>query len=293
MLAILISGCRSSQPGPRIRVACSIFPLADIARNVGKEWVDVHVLIPPGASPHTFEPSPQEFKNFTNVRVFVMVGAGFEFWAEKLVTGSSGESLLVVRASEGVELTSGLASGDHRPNPTSPRAQEGNPHIWLDPAIARKITYRIAGALARADPDHAPSYLDNANEYACLLDSLDVEIREAIKGFKTKEYVALHPAWHYFSEAYGLREIGVIEESPGRGPTPKQLKRIVADIAKFKIKAVFAEPQLSAKAARAIAEEANVRVLILDPLGGEGIPGRDSYLGLMRYNLGVMREAME
>jgi len=71
------------------------------------------------------------------------------------------------------------------------------------------------------------------------------------------------------------------------------LKRIVEDIGKFKIKAVFSEPQLSAKAATAIAEEANVRVLMLDPLGGEGIPGRDSYLDLMRYNLNVMRQAME
>jgi len=221
-----------------------------------------------------------------------MAGAGFEFWAEKLITSTASKSLLVVKASEGVELVSDVASGRYRTS-HSQRSHEGNPHIWLDPAIAKKITFQIAGALAEVDPEHASSYLRNANAYATLLDSLSEEIRNTVSGFTIREYVAFHPAWHYFSKRYGLIEIGIIEESPGRDPTAKQLKGIIEDIRKFKIRAVFAEPQLSAKAAKAIAEEANVRVLMLDPLGGEDIPDRDSYLDLMRYNVNVMKEAMK
>lgn len=292
-LLTLLTGCSTPAPEARIQVAASIFPLADITRNVGKEMADVYVLIPPGASPHTFEPSPREFKKFVNVRVFVTVGAGFEFWAEKLIKAAASESLLVVRTSQGVQMIPDVAHAHRETRLSSVGRQEGNPHIWLDPTIAKKITHQIAVALAEVDSGHAHFYMKNANEYMSLIDSLHAEVKKAVSNFRIKEYVAFHPAWSYFARTYGLNEVGIIEESPGRHPTPKQLKRIVEDIGKFKIKAVFSEPQLSAKAATAIAEEANVRVLMLDPLGGEGIHGRDSYLNLMRYNLNVMRQAME
>ena len=293
VLPILLTSCNTGTPGPRIQVAASIFPLADITRNVGKEMVDVYVLIPPGASPHTFEPSPREFKKFGDVQLFVTVGAGFEFWAEKLITAVATESLLVIRASQGIEMIPNVAHA-HQETKLSPAGiREGNPHIWLDPSIAKKIAYQIAGALAKLDHHHARFYMENANEYVSLIDSLDGDIQEAVSGFQTKDYVAFHPAWEYFAKRYGLNQVGIIEESPGRDPTPKQLKRIVENIGKSGIRAVFSEPQLSAKVASAIAEEANIRVLMLDPLGGENIPGRDSYLDLMRYNLDVMRDAMQ
>lgn len=292
-LPALLTSCSTHTPETRIQVAASIFPLADITKNVGKEMVDVYVLIPPGASPHTFEPSPKEFKKFVNVQIFVIVGAGFEFWAEKLITATAAESLLVVRTSQGIEMIPNIARVHQDAELSSEHSLEGNPHIWLDPTIAKKITRQIADALAHVDSDRAHFYMKNAEEYMSHLDSLHIETKNAVSNFRIKEYVAFHPAWSYFARTYGLNQVGIIEESPGRHPTPKQLRRIVDNIRKFKIKAVFSEPQLSAKAATAIAEEADVTVLMLDPLGGEGIPGRDSYLDLMRYNLNVMREAME
>lgn len=285
LFTIVACGCTQEPASHRLNVTCSIFPLADVVRNIGNHNVEVHILIPPGASPHTFEPSPTEFKAFANTRIFVMVGAGFEFWAEKLITSSGSDSLLVVRASDGVELMS------HHTGRSS-MTQEGNPHIWLDPTIAKKLVFKIAASLAEADIDNAAQYLENANRYSMSLDSLDLEIEQTVKDFRTKEYVAFHPAWSYFARRYGLREVGIIEETPGREPTPKQLMKIIEDIRKFKIRAVFAEPQLSPKAASAIATEAGVELLMLDPLGGEDLPGRDSYLALMRYNLETMRKAM-
>jgi zinc transport system substrate-binding protein len=286
---VLPLGCAREEVPSRIQVTCSIFPLGDLAQNIGKDHVDIRVLIPPGASPHVFEPSAQEFKSFASAKVFVMVGAGFEFWAEKLVTSSSSESLVVVRASEGLEL---IPLGVHADHGEPVDSEQGNPHIWLDPIVMKRITERIARAFTEVDPAHASEYLGNANEYCSVLDSLDSEIRRAVEGFTTREYVAFHPAWSYFARRYGLKEVGIIQESPGREPTPRELKRIVDDIRRFKIRAVFAEPQFSPKAATTIAEEAGVEVLLLDPIGGEGVPERDSYLKLMRYNLNIMRKAI-
>jgi zinc transport system substrate-binding protein len=289
---VLASGCAQQSVTDKVHVTCSIFPLADIAKNIGKENIEVHVLIPPGASPHTFEPSPQQFKAFADTDLFVMVGAGFEFWAEKLVTAASSESLLIVRASEGVELLD-PADSHHHDHGAVAHADVGNPHIWLDPTIAKRVVFQIAASLAELDLDNATYYMENANRYSLSLHILDVEIQEAVSNFTTKEYVAFHPAWSYFSKRYGLREVGIIEKAPGKEPTPKQLKKIVEDIRKYKIRAVFAEPQLSPKAAGAIAVEAGVELLILDPVGGSDLPGRDSYLALMRYNLKTMRKAMQ
>jgi zinc transport system substrate-binding protein len=294
-IAVLLSlvlplGCAREEVPSRIQVTCSIFPLGDLAQNIGKDHVDIHVLIPPGASPHVFEPSAQEFKSFASARVFVMVGAGFEFWAGKLVTGSSSESLVVVRACEGLEL---IPLGAHADHGEPVEREQGNPHVWLDPVVMKGIAKRIAKAFMEVDPGHEDEYLANANEYCSMLDSLDGEIRRVVEGFTTRQYVAFHPAWSYFARRYGLEEVGIIQESPGREPTPRELKRIVDDIRRFKIRAVFAEPQFSQKAAITIAEEAGVDVLLLDPIGDRGIPEKDSYLKLMRYNLNVMRKAMD
>jgi zinc transport system substrate-binding protein len=292
LILVLASGCAQQPVTDKVHVTCSIFPLADIVSNIGKDNIEVHVLIPPGASPHTFEPSPQQFKAFADTDLFLMVGAGFEFWAEKLVTAVSSESVLVVRASDGVELLDPLGS-HHHDHGAAPHADVGNPHIWLDPTNAKKIAFQVAASLAEIDLNNANYYLENANRYSLSLHILDVEIQEAVSGFTTKEYVAFHPAWSYFAKRYGLKEVGVIEKAPGKEPTPKQLKKIIEDIRKYKIKAVFAEPQLSPKAASAIAAEAGVEMLMLDPIGGRDLPGRDSYLALMRYNLETMRKAMQ
>jgi zinc transport system substrate-binding protein len=113
-----------------------------------------------------------------------------------------------------------------------------------------------------------------------------------VDSFRIRKYVAFHPAWSYFARRYGLEEVGVIQESPGREPTPRHIENLIRAIEAFGIQAVFAEPQLNPTAAEAIAAEAGVKVLILDPLGGPDLPGRDSYIGLMEYNLEIMRRAM-
>ena len=125
-----------------------------------------------------------------------------------------------------------------------------------------------------------------STEKACRL------IQEATSRFGVKEFVAFHPSWSYFARRYGLSEVGIIQQSPGRDPTPRQIEEIIAAVRRYHIRAVFAEPQFNSAAARAIAEEAGVAVLILDPLGGPDRPGRDSYIALMRHNLEIIKEAM-
>jgi zinc transport system substrate-binding protein len=299
---ILWSCARPSSEHGRLRVTASIFPLADAVRTIGGDGVEVNVLIPPGASPHVFEPSPGIYRRFSETRMFVMVGAGLEFWAEKLIEANAGEDLRILRAADGVELIQ-IAGHDHGPDEAhgdSPSGRDaagddlsGNPHVWLDPLLMDHLAERICRTLRELDPRRSRKYDRNLARFREQLAGLHREIESTTDGFRVREFVAFHPSWSYFARRYGLQEVGVIQRAPGRDPTPRQIEEIVAAVRQYRIRAVFAEPQFSLAAARAIAEEAGAKVLVLDPLGGPDLPGRDSYIALMRHNLEIMREAMQ
>lgn len=167
-----------------------------------------------------------------------------------------------------------------------------NPHIWLDPQIAKLMIHKIAYHLSTLDESHRDYYEKSSDLYRQKLDQLDHHIKGIVSQFTVKKYVSFHPAWAYFAKRYGLESVGTIEASPGRHPTPQTTMKIVNQIKAHEIRAVFAEPQLNPRIAEVIAREANARVLLLDPIGGPDLKGRNSYIDLMHYNLEIMQEAM-
>ncbi|RPJ15123.1 MAG: zinc ABC transporter substrate-binding protein [Desulfobacteraceae bacterium] len=278
--------------GEKLPVAASIFPVADMVKQVGGDYVEVITVVPPGASPHTFELKPGVLKKISSARVFFMVGAGLEYWNEKFVKSSGGRLMKVV-LSDGVDLIH-EKNHHHDEKAGKPHSEDtfANPHIWLDVEIAKSMVKRIVAALVSADKEHSDYYEERGNKYLSELDSLNREIYAGTGKFKIKKYVAFHPAWDYFARRYGLESAGVIESVPGKSPTPLEIKRIVENIKIHGVKAVFAEPQFNPKVAEVIAGEAGIKVLMLDPMGGPGLKGRESYIDIMKYNLKVLREAM-
>jgi len=266
-----------------LKVVASISPIGDMVREVGGDRVVVRVLLPPGASPHVFEPTPGTAKDITQARLFFGVGAGLDFWAEKLVRASK-EHIRIILLSEGIKLLH--EEGDHGHG-----HETGNPHVWLDPLLAMEIVRKVEQTLAETDPQGAHTYRVRSAQYIAKLQALDAEIRNTVSTFTIKSFVSFHPAWDYFALRYGLKSVGVIEESPGKEPSPQRLQTIVKAIRHYHIRAVFAEPQLNPKIAEVIAHEAGVKVIMLDPEGG--LPGRETYLGLMKYNLARLKEAMQ
>jgi zinc transport system substrate-binding protein len=249
----------------KLLVAATILPLGDFCRQIGGNLVQVQVLIPPGASPHVFEPSPSEMARAFQARVFVYIGAGLEPWAARLLQARGSKNLVVVEAAGGIPLMKmqGGVEGAHL---------TGNPHIWLDPVLAQEICRKIAAAYALAE--------------------LNREIENHAQRWRQRDYVSFHPDLAYFARRYGLHNVGTIEAAPGREPTPRYLQNLVAAIHRFGIKVVFAEPQLNPRVAEVIAREAGAKVLRLDPLGGRPPYGSD-YLKLMRHNLAVLDQALK
>lgn len=266
-------------PGGRLAVAASILPLADFAREVGGVRVEVTTLVPPGTSPHTYEPTPAQLLLVSRARLLVLNGAGLEYWADKLIAAAANPRLVVVRAAAGLPLLAGDADD-----------RSGNPHVWLSPRLAIHEVAAIRDGLIRADPAGTAVYRANALRYAARLRALDREIRAAVAGFRSRKFIAFHPAWAYFARDYGLEQAAVIERSPGREPSPAEVLRIIRSAKAIGARAIFAEPQFSTKAARVIAAECGATVLLLNPLGR---PPAYRYIDLMRFNLAQMRKALE
>ena len=305
VLALLIAPAGAAPQAGKLLVAATIVPLGDFCQQIGGDLVQVQVLIPPGASPHAFEPPPSVMARASQARVFVYIGAGLEPWATKLLRSRGSKNLVVVEAAQGIPLL-GLdeqhhdheaagAQGHTAKHPDKAGAHEthlaGNPHIWLDPVLAQEIAGKIARGLIQADPDHRALYEANCQDFQTELAALDREIKQHAQKWRLRDYVSFHPAFTYFARRYGLNEVGVIEAAPGREPTPRHLKNLVAAIRGYGIKVVFAEPQFNPRVAEVIAQEAGVKVLKLDPIGGPPPCGSD-YLKLMRANLAALDEAL-
>lgn len=292
LAGLLLGACNGAAPASSagsaapVLAAASIPPLADLVRQVGGERVEVVTLVPPGASPHTYEPTPAQMRRLSQARVLFLNGVGLEFWADKAVDAAANPNLRVVVLSAGLPVL----QEEESPTEDGHAHTQGNPHLWLNPRLAMRYVERIRDALSEVDPDGAVAYHANAARYLDELARLDAEIRQTVATFRTREVVVFHPAWTYFCAEYGLHIAAVVEESPGKEPTPQDIAAVVAALRRAQAGALFAEPQLPPHVAEAIAAEAGVPVLYLDPLGG--VPGRETYLDLMRYNLRQLAQAL-
>jgi len=279
---VAVGGCgRPTAPaGGKMVVAASITPLADFCRQVGGKYVDVRLLIPANASPHTYQIAPDQMDAISQARVLVLNGVSLEYWADKTIDAAGNPRLITIRTAKGLPI---LGSTDaHEPG--------GNPHVWLNPVYAVHQVIAIRDAFAKADPAHKAAYFANSRAYIARLNKLDRDIRREVSTFRSKQFVAFHPAWVYFAREYGLTQAAVIEQSPGREPSPAELNRVIRAVRAIHAKAIFAEPQFSTKAADVIAEEAGAKVLLLDPLGR---PPATSYISMMRRNLAQMARALK
>jgi ABC-type Zn uptake system ZnuABC Zn-binding protein ZnuA len=281
-LAAGTGGCtarRASSPSEEGKpvVVASIPPLADFARQVGGERVLVETLVQPSASPHTFEPTPAQLEALTRASVLVLNGVGLEPWADDLVEAAGNEKLEVVRTAEGLGI---LDEREHARGETT-----GNPHCWLDPKCAMHQVEQLRDALIAADSEAADVYRGNADRFIAELSELDEQIANEAGQFDTRRFVSQHAVWTYFAKRYGLLEAAVVETTPGREPSPGEIAEIVRTVRETGVRAIFAEAQLSQKAAETIAAESGAKVVVLDPLGSD-------YLAMMRENVTQMREGL-
>ena len=322
LLLILLGAACTTEEGtveeeePAIKIVATIYPLADIAGQIGGDKVEVSYLLPAGASPHTYEPTVEQARLVERADLFIYVGADLDNWAVKMTETvgpemaiiNISEQVEVVEAAEYLEIEDSKREGDHQnscdeSHDDHDHHEHGDcdhdhgledPHFWLDPLIVRDtVCPAIHNKLVELTPEGEDYFARRQEDYHHELTVLHEEIEAAAADFPRHSFIAFHSAWQYFAQRYGLEEVAVIAHFPGQEPSAGWIAELVELIREEEIGAIFAEPQFPTDLAERIAEESGTEVMVIDPLGGEDVPGRKSYLDLMRFNLSVFKEAMD
>jgi ABC-type Zn uptake system ZnuABC Zn-binding protein ZnuA len=266
----------------------TIFPLADLTRRLVGDAARVVTLVPPGASPHTFELTPEAMRAVGQAALVVRVGPGVDEWLEKLWSGRRGP---VFEAMAATTLLAGNPEQGHDAHDDAGHALDKDPHVWLDPVRVRDdLVPQLATRLAAVLPGSA--VLANAERLRAELAELDRALAAQLGALAHRRYVGAHPAWRYFNARYRLEMVACVEPVGGTEPSARWLREVVATARRSGARCVFTEAQLSDKLVRTVAEEAGLRVGVLDPLGGDGLPGRDSYATLLRHNAAQFAEGL-
>jgi ABC-type Zn uptake system ZnuABC Zn-binding protein ZnuA len=294
-----ISACGPATPaappagGSTLDVLATETFLADIAQNVAGDRLKVAALLPIGADPHSFEPTPQDVAKVAASQVLIVNGAGLETYLSKLLDNAGGQRLVIV-------ASAGLAS--RTPGPGEVRdtgPPESDPHFWLDPNMAIKYVEAIRAGLSQADPAGAAVYAQNAAAYSAQLKALDAWIAAQVQQIPPERrlLVTNHENLGYYADRYGFKIVGAVVPSfsTDASPSAQQLAQLVNAVRATGARAVFLDTGSNPQLAQQVAQEAGIKVVAdlytesLSPAGGPA----PSYIEMMRYDTRAIVDALK
>lgn len=255
-----------------LTVAVSIVPQKYFVDNIAQGRIKTIVMVPIGANPHTYEPRPRQMVSLSSASAYLTIGIEFEkAWLKKILAQNS--HLKVFHMEEGIKRTARAGSSALQNPVRATRGDTGksihrfkqpDPHIWLSPVLAKTIASNTARALFSIDPENREFYAQNLELFKKRIDKLHEKIKKILKGKRNCSFIVFHPAWGYFAQTYGLKEIPV--EFEGKKPGPKELRKIIEVAREKKIKAILVEPQFSDRIAGIVARAIGGRLIKVDPL---------------------------
>ena len=268
-----------------LSVIASFYPLYEFTKQVGQDKVKVSLLVPPGIEPHDWDPTISELQKLHESDLIIINGFGFESWIDDIVSDSTGINI--------VDTSIGIKTIDNEILENDSEYDEhsvADPHIWLNPIMAKIQVTNIANALSEIDSSNENFYQQNAESYIAKLDSLDVKIKNELKGCK-KDFIAFHNAFLYFAIQYNLNQHTIINSNePYSEATSKKLEEIINLAQYYNIDVIFSEEAIDSRSAEVIANEIGAKVLVLSPI--EVLDDNSSYLIKMENNLSNLKEAL-
>lgn len=276
----IVAGCGGQQSADKskLQVAASFYPMAEFVQAVGGTNVQVTTMVPDGAEPHDWEPSPKDLTRLGRAQVFVYNGM-VDPWAEQALEALSERKIIPVEA--GHDLFA--------------RAGKQDPHVWVSPKKAIIEVQRITETLCEADAKHVDAYRANSRAYIAKLEQLDKKLAEVAQKAPKKVFVTAHAAFGHLAADYGLRQLSVAGISAEAEPTPGDLQRLIATVKREKVRYVFFETLTDPKIAKLVAQETGAQTAVLDPLEGLDEEGRKqglNYLKIMEQNIANLQKAL-
>jgi len=249
------------------KFTASIYPYYLVLQELKSENDEIEMIIPEGKSPHTYSLIPSDLKNIYESDLLVVNGLNAEIFLDNLSNNKldifyAGEVVLHEHFEENKEETdhSDEEHGEHD------HSHNGiNPHVWINPVFMYKyIIPELTEKMVELNPNSEKEYIENSQILISKLKSIDENFR---KNDLNGSVFTFHNSFPHYAEEYGIEIAGVVQSSPGKNPSPKELTRLIAKAEEHNVKVIFIEPQMSDRAAKTIADNLDIKIAMLDPLG--------------------------
>lgn len=284
----------------RLTVAVSILPQKTFIEQIAGDLVDVIVMVPPGQSPATFEPTTRQLMGLAEARVYFTIGVPFEA-AFLDVIAQNLPDLPIVATDTTTEKRRFLGEDDHaHEDEDEGHADEEHedeehddhghdegaidPHIWMSPLSVIEQSLIIKDTLSQIDSEHADLYKKGFEEFRTRLIEIDSKLEQALSQVRGSTLLVYHPAFGYFADRYGLRQKAV--EIAGKEPTVKQLDRLIETAREQRVKVVFVQPEFSRKSAEVIAQAIGAQVFTAGSLEEDYMENLEYIADVLISNLG-------
>lgn len=298
MSAFLSASALTAVAADKGDVVVSIKPIHSLVSAVMEGAGKPELIVKGAASGHGYSLKPSDAKALEGAKVIFWVGPEMETFLTKPLNSLGSKAQIVqLEKVPGLKLLEAREDGNFEAHDhgdghghTHNHEAEGHGHhhhhddmhIWLDPQNAKLMLKPIADALAKADPEHAQKYQDNAAEYAARLDALQVELTAQLQPVKGKPYIVFHDAYQYFERRFGLSAAGSITLNTETAPGAARIRDIQAKVQSLGATCVFSEPQFESRLVSTVLEGTKAKTGVLDPLGAELEDGQELYPQLLR-----------
>lgn len=285
VLAVLLGGCKPPrEEAERRRVVATTTMLADLARAIGGDRIEVTSIMKPGGDPHTYQPVPSDSQTVARSRLVLVNGLALEGWIEDLVRNAGGKPTIVT-ASRGIEP---LDDPGYPGNP--------DPHIWFSIPLWKQVAQNVRDALIEADPEGEQHYRERAEAYLAELEALDAWVREQIASLppERRHLVTSHDAFQYLGRTYGIEVRAIQGISTTAEASAAEMRQIVDHVRTHRIPAVFIETSVNPRLIEQVQAETGARIggtLYSDSLGPAGSDAA-TYVGMIRHNISTLVTAL-
>ncbi|MBD2247209.1 metal ABC transporter substrate-binding protein [Nostoc sp. FACHB-888] len=275
----------------KTKVVTTFLPIYLFTKAVAGNVADVEILVPPGTEVHEYQATPENVKAIATANVLVKNGLGLEEFLENTVKNAENSKLTEIDASKGIKPLneiSPVVTTEEEKDHDHEHAQ-GNPHVWLDPVLAKQQVTNIRDGLIAADPANKVTYEANAAAYIKELESLNSEFRQTLQKTPSCTFITFHDAFSYLAQRYNLKQVAVVQ-IPEDQLSPTDVQNAVNAVKKFKVKALFSEPGVDNKLLTSLSKDLKLNLRTLDSLEtGETDP--QHYLKAMKANLQTLETA--
>lgn len=298
------AGCTSSgsteKDSEKIKIVTTFYPMYDFTKNIVGDEAEVSILIPAGTETHDYEPSAKDMAKISDADFLVYNSKELETWVPDALDSIGGTNkLTVIEASSKIALmesTSHDHEDDHEHDEEEEHNHELDPHVWLNPVLAKTEVETIRDQLVEKYPEKKAVFEENAASYLEKLSNLDRSYQEAFKEAEKRTFVTQHAAFSYLAKQYNLTQTSIAGLSPDQEPTPSRLAELKKYVKENDISVIYFEASASSKVAETLAKETGVELAVLNPLEGltnkEQEAGKD-YISVMEENLEALKKSIQ